>query len=444
MKIRISIEAQIVAICLAAILLCGILIAGLGLLLGNILGASLIGVSIVSLLMIVFIRGYTKSINKTLSAIHSGFFNFLDNEFSVSLAQTRNDELGDLIDIYNRVSTTLRQERMHVYQRELLLDTVIQSTPLALFLVDSSDKLIYSNSAGRHLFNHGKAINGLNFSQLVAKQPSPFGHAIHSQLDGLFTIEKGDASETYHITQNRFLLNSKENKLYLIKQLTKEINRQEVNTWKKVIRLISHELNNSLAPISSLAHSGQLLSQRENQPKIEKVFNTIEERARYLKDFIEGYATFARLPTPRTELIPLDSFLHNLTQIKLAEVINDSSEKHFYADPAQLQQVIINLLKNAHESGSPVEAIQLVAKVSCQVAEFQILDAGKGMTEKGLLNALMPFYSTKAGGTGLGLPLCREIVEAHGGKLIINNRIPQGLQVILLLPNTPSKTTSHN
>ncbi|MEP2790469.1 MAG: HAMP domain-containing sensor histidine kinase, partial [Kangiellaceae bacterium] len=201
---------------------------------------------------------------------------------------------------------------------------------------------------------------------------------------------------------------------------------------------ISHELNNSLAPITSLAHSGELLSQRQDAQKLADIFSTMGERARYLQSFIEGYAKFARLPNPQCQSIDSYAFLSNLQQIQKFELDCRPDERPIYGDPAQLQQVIINLAKNASEATDEHSEVEnrVVLSLSVSVESFTLIikDRGKGMSEANLTNALLPFYSTKAEGTGLGLPLCREIVEAHGGKISIANRTNGGLKVTIVLP----------
>jgi len=436
LKVKLSLEAQLGILLTILIIAIVSMVSLLNYWFANIYLAALFSSALILPACFFVLRYYMQPVNKILVALNDGFHNFLDNDFSVSLAKTRNDELGDLVDVYNRVSEALRNERVHLFQRELLLDTVIQTTPVSLILTDNSGAIIYSNSSARQLFNHGMAINGNNFKQILKKLPTPFSQTVESGLSGLFTVKLDEKSETYHLTQNQFLLNGLQHKLYLYKSLTKEISRQEVNTWKKVIRLISHELNNSLAPISSLAHSGQLLSERNNEPQFIQIFATVEERAKYLQNFIEGYARFARLPKPRREKIDTFSFLKSLIPIKAFHLKCEQNCPPIYGDPVQLQQVLINLIKNAHESDSPPEAITLLARVDNQMAEIQVLDRGKGMSENNLKNALLPFYSTKTEGTGLGLPLCREIIEAHGGRLMISNRNSGGLNVTLQLPNS--------
>ena len=435
MNIKLSLEAKLTLLIFILVIAITTIIAAAHSLFENIYLASILSLAFIVPSTIWVIRYYMHPVNKVLQALNDGFRNFIDNDFSVSLAKIRNDELGDLVETYNRVSETLRNERVYIYQRELLLDTVIQSTPLSLILVDDTGAIIYSNSSARQLMNEGKAINGLHFSNLLSQLPNPFQQSIESGLSGLFTVEQADGHETYHLTQNRFLLNGKTHNLYLFKTLTKELSRQEVNTWKKVIRLISHELNNSLAPISSLAHSGQLLSEKTSNQKLETIFQTIEERARYLQEFIEGYAKFARLPKPRVSQIAASEFFNNLEKIKTFKLSINDEKGVFNADPSQLQQVLINLIKNAHESGSQEEDVSVSVTLSSDLTEICVKDRGKGMSDKNLSNALLPFYSTKTKGTGLGLPLCKEIVEAHGGKLLITNRKRGGLSVSMMLPN---------
>jgi nitrogen fixation/metabolism regulation signal transduction histidine kinase len=135
-------------------------------------------------------------------------------------------------------------------------------------------------------------------------------------------------------------------RLLLLKQLTREINSQEVATWKKVIRVIAHELNNSLAPISSLAHSGQILARAPPDPEqLVRVFSTIEERARHLAGFIEGYAQFAKLPQPRLAPIAWPVLLERLRAVVPFEPIGSLPKRVAAVDTAQIEQALINLLR---------------------------------------------------------------------------------------------------
>jgi nitrogen fixation/metabolism regulation signal transduction histidine kinase len=318
-----------------------------------------------------------------------------------------------------------------------MLDTVIQTTPLALVLTNDGDTVIYSNTTARQLFAAGRKLEGERFAGHLERAPAPLQEAIQRGGDTLFTLELSGEPQVYHVSQRRFLLNALPHRLLLLKQLTREINSQEVATWKKVIRVIAHELNNSLAPISSLAHSGQILARAPPDPeRLSRVFSTIEDRARHLAGFIEGYAQFAKLPHPRIAPVAWEVLVERLLVVVDFTLVGSLPVRAASFDTAQVEQALINLLKNARESGSDSAAIELAVQLVPQGFAIEVRDRGPGFTQAALENALVPFYSTKETGTGLGLTLCREIVEAHGGRLRIANRDGGGAVVTLFLPES--------
>ncbi|MDO6428342.1 ATP-binding protein [Thalassotalea sp. 1_MG-2023] len=386
------------------------------------------------LFVVAIVHYFFTFIENKIIALEAGLLNFKDNEFSNSLAITGTDELSELCYLYNDVADKLRAEKQSIYQRELLLDKVIESSPIMMFLVDDDDYFVYSNSETRHFLNQGKRMEGEQLTQLMKCWPKTLCQAITEHQDGLFVIEEQDNSETWHLSRGDFLLNNKGHQLFLLKQMTRELNRQEVAVWKKVIRVISHELNNSLAPISSVTHSGQLIAKKYQDNKLPLIFDTIKERIDHLNSFISGYAKFAKLPTPRLEPINIKAFVEQLqTQLEF-NVPEKIANVEIMFDPSQLEQVMINLIKNAQESGSALSQVSLNITVTSQQAIFEINDRGAGMSEQVLTNALIPFYSTKQSGTGLGLALCREIIEAHDGKISLHNRVGGGLAVSVSIP----------
>jgi two-component system nitrogen regulation sensor histidine kinase NtrY len=379
-------------------------------------------------------RSLAGPVTALLRVLAGSVVSFRDGDFSVSLTERRRDELGDLVRAHNELGRVLREERQHLFQRELLLDTVVQNSPTALLLVDAHEHVIYTNLAARTLLNGGRRMNGLDFGAVVAECPPPLAAALASRQDGLFTVTLEGEEETFHLSQREVRLHGRTHRLLQIRRLTRELARQEVLTWKKVIRVISHELNNSLAPISSLAHSGRTLAQRGDQERLSTVFDTIEERTRHLDGFIRGYAEFAKLPQPRFEDVAWVAFLEQLGRHYAFRLGAPPPGVPARFDRAQLEQVLINLLKNAHESGSAPQDVELSVFARGSEVRIEVADRGEGMTDTVLANALLPFYSTKRSGSGLGLALAREIVEAHGGRIALANREGGGLSVTLILP----------
>jgi nitrogen fixation/metabolism regulation signal transduction histidine kinase len=373
-------------------------------------------------------------VSRLLRALEGSVASYRDGDFSISLAVDRRDELGELISMHNALGQTLRDQRQHLVQRELLLDTVVQNTPVALVLTDAGGRVAYANIAARHLFNEGRSLHGLVFADVLADAPKVMREAVEHGEDALLTVEMDNSEETFHISQRAFRLQGRPHRLQLFRRMTRELSRQEVASWKRVIRVISHELNNSLAPISSLAHSGAELARRGETERLPGVFATIGERARHLHGFIAGYASFAKLPAPRKAAIAWAPFLEGLALHCRFRLVGAAPEQPGWFDAAQVEQVLINLIKNAHEAGGPEDEVTLALQVLGRDLRIEVADRGPGMSETVLAQALLPFYSTKRAGTGLGLALAREIAEAHGGRIALANREGGGLQVSLLLP----------
>jgi nitrogen fixation/metabolism regulation signal transduction histidine kinase len=373
----------------------------------------------------------------SIRAVADGIGSLRDRDFSVSVTATGPDEIGDLTDEYNSLGDSLRRERLNLYQRELLLDTVVQTTPLALVLTNANDHVVFGNIAARQLFRAGRKIEGLKFGALLEEAPQPLREAVESGVDTLFTVSEGTEAEIFHLSHRPFMLNSQPHRLLLFKQLTREMAAQEVAIWKKVIRVIAHELNNSLAPITSLAHSGRELSVDPDANRLARVFSTIEERASHLATFIDGYARFAKLPRPRPAAVEWRPLLAGLKDSLSFRILEPLPRRPAWIDAAQVEQVLINLIKNAIESGSPEDEVTLGVTERNGGAAVEVRDRGSGLSEEVLRDALLPFYSTKPKGTGLGLTLCREIVDAHGGRLSIANREGGGAVVTVWLPTGP-------
>jgi two-component system, NtrC family, nitrogen regulation sensor histidine kinase NtrY len=353
------------------------------------------------------------------------------------------DELGELVRSHAELGEVLRDQRNALVQRELLLDTMVQNTPVAMLLLavggDGGHRVVFSNLAARKLLNGGWKMEGRRFTELLDQAPPEMREAMARGGDNLFSIgreedEEAGEEQVYHLSRRHFQLNGRRHELLMLRRLTSELRREEMRAWKKVIRVISHELNNSLAPIASLAHSGAELVRRGRHERLDEVFATIAERAHHLEGFLGGYARFAKLPQPQLQAVDWRTFLTSLRRHMDFDLAMPEASFTSRVDPAQIEQALLNLLKNAQESGSFAADVSLSLNRTTTGLHIEVMDRGQGMSEAVLQNALVPFYSTKRHGTGLGLALTREIVEAHGGRLALANRDGGGLIVTLQLP----------
>jgi two-component system nitrogen regulation sensor histidine kinase NtrY len=386
-----------------------------------------------ALIIVVIISGLNP-IKDVLQALNIGVSSFDDKDFSITIDNQQYSEFSLIIDTYNNLAKIMRDERMAIYQRELLLDTVIQSTPIALILTNNHDHIVYSNLAAKTLLNQKKTLEGMTFADIYQHMPQALMEATANKQDGLITEKLNDETIVYHLNYQSFTLNKQQHHLYLYKNLTTDMSRKESGIWKQVIRLISHELNNSLAPISSLTNSAKkVVASNQNQHMLPEILDTISRRSAHLHKFIEQYARFARLPQPDKSAVELRPFIQTITQLCAIETVTRFEADTLFCDAVQIEQVLINLFKNAKESGSAMNQILLSIYQTTTQLTFEVTDKGRGMTEQQLLQGLLPFYTTKSTGTGVGLALCNEIVIAHGGKLKLENLKGGGLRVSFTL-----------
>lgn len=379
-------------------------------------------------------RAAIRPIRRLLRSLAAAVSNSRDGDFSFSMPSDRSDEIGELLAAHNELGVALRAQRSELIQRERLLDTVTENSPVALILIDSHGRVAFANGAARHLLSGGRSFLGEDFAALLGQAPEPLRRAAEAGGDSLFQVEIDGIEEIFRLAQRSFLLQGRAHRLYLLERITRELSRREVGIWKKLIRVVSHELNNSLAPIVSLAQSGAQLVRRGDATQLTTAFARIGERAQHLYEFISGYATVAKLPAPLPAVVHWRALLEDLAQQQRFRIVEPLPEEPGWFDRAQVEQALINLLKNAEESGSAAVDIEIAVTQLRLRQRVEVRDRGTGMSATVMAQALLPFYSTKRSGTGLGLAIAREIAEAHGGHVRLANRDGGGLSVTLELP----------
>lgn len=354
---------------------------------------------------------------------------------------------GELVAIEGFITdmSELRRTQLELEEREVLLETLLAVTTTAYILCNGEGAIVYANLAAQTWLKlPDSRLVGARFAEVLTALPEELRDAVGRGRDSIFTVDHQNGDfEAYHLVMRNLQIGGRPHIAYAFKRLTRELARQEVEVWKKVIRLIAHEINNTLAPISSLLHSARLINAAEaRDARLDRIIDTISERSKHLGEFLKGYTEFARLPRPRLEAVKwrqLIDRLEDLVQFQLDAAPEDLNTVSAI-DRSQIEQALINLLKNAVESGGPIEQVALRLRTSSEGDEIQVLDRGPGIPPELLSKVLLPFYSTKRTGSGLGLPLCREIVEAHGGSLRIEAREGGGTAVIIFVPRLVPRT----
>jgi two-component system nitrogen regulation sensor histidine kinase NtrY len=329
-----------------------------------------------------------------------------------------------------------RRERAR-QQSDDLLRLVVEQAPSAMVFLGADGKILLANGQARDIFFDGVDLVGKNFLAMMARAPEALKRAMVGEGDELISVDDVDGeARTLHLAKRHVPYEGGTAVLVAMHDLTRELGRREVEVWKQVIRVIAHEVNNSLAPMSTLASTGRVVARGSpEEPRLMKIFDTVTERAAHLATFLEGYARLAKLPTPNKTDVPLGPLGGRIGELWPGLRVEGDTDGTGYFDAAQIEQLLVNLVKNATEAGAAPEDISLSFELKDpRVVRLVVRDRGHGMPPDVMKRALLPLFSTKAGGGGIGLALCREIAEAHGGSLRLQARDGGGLEVVVKLP----------
>jgi two-component system nitrogen regulation sensor histidine kinase NtrY len=312
---------------------------------------------------------------------------------------------------------------------------VAEHMPVAVLLFASDGRIRFANRWAERLLFAGSSPLGKNFLRMVDLAPPPVRDALLGTGDALLQLESDGERETFQKLRRDLEVDGQPHTLLLVNPLTREVSRREIEVLKKVIAVIGHELNNSLATIGSLTNSAHYIVENPEQlPKLATVLRGIEARTQHLQHFLSEYAALSRLPEPRPAEVEWAPLLARIGAMFPEITLESPPSCSAWFDEVQVEQATINLVKNALEAGGAAGDVRVVFRERPDAVELGVLDRGGGFSKEALQHGLLPFYSTKQGGTGVGLALCREVVEGHGGSLRIRAREGGGSGVYLVLP----------
>lgn len=353
-----------------------------------------------------------------LSAMREGDFSmqagFIDDE----------DALGQMMAEINTVSALMRDQRLGAVEAGALLNKVVEEIDVAFFTFDPESCLKSINAAGEKLLLKPS-------SEVVGMHASDLGLAPLLEQDFQRPIEFAFPAKfsRWGFSRGGFRDHGVPQTLLLVADLSQPLREEERQAWKRLIRVLGHELNNSLAPIKSLSDTLARMASMDPLPEewrtdMAEGLEVIASRSDKLSRFMEGYSRIARLPPPNKEILDVGKLLRRLTSLetRVAVELIEGPVCHIEVDEGQVEQLFINLLKNAVEAiGEDGEGgIRTGWTLLDGSVEIWIEDDGPGVANPS--NLFTPFYSTKKGGSGIGLALSRQIADAHDGALTIANR----------------------
>jgi two-component system nitrogen regulation sensor histidine kinase NtrY len=365
-----------------------------------------------------------------LSALREG-------DFSLRARQPQEvDALGQVVHEVNAIGEVLREQRLGAVEAAALLHRVVDEVDVAVFAFDHHGQLRLVNRAGERLL----ALPG---ERLLGKPAEDLG--LTGLLDGevsrIVPLTFPGGPGRWEIRRSTFRELGLPHRLLVISDLSQTLREEERQAWKRLIRVLGHELNNSLAPIHSMTSTLVGLLTREPRPDdwqedMQHGLEVIGNRSGALIRFMAAYARLARLPPPRRAPLELASLIRRTAALetRLPVYVEKGPEVTIEADADQIEQLLINLIRNAVDAALLTGGgVGVGWRVDGANAEVRVEDEGPGLSNTE--NLFVPFYTTKPGGTGIGLALSRQIAEAHGGTLTLENRTPEpGCEALLRLP----------
>jgi nitrogen fixation/metabolism regulation signal transduction histidine kinase len=345
------------------------------------------------------------------------------------------DALGEVMLEVNALSETLRTQRLGAQEATALLRTVMAEIDVAVFAFDSSQRLALVNRSGQRLLAR-PAEDLLGHSAEELGLQTSLGDAPRIQ-----DINFPGGAGRWEVRRTKFWQGGLPHELLVLTDVSQPLREQERQAWQRLIRVIGHELNNSLAPIKSIAGSLEGLMGRTPPPAdwrddMQRGLAIIAARADALSRFTTAYARLARLPQPNLQQVALRPLIQRVVELdtRVPIALRRGPDITISADPDQLEQLLINLVRNAVdaalETGGGVMAGWARAR---RMLEVWIDDEGPGLPNTG--NLFVPFFTTKPGGSGIGLVISRQIAEGHGGTLSLENKpTGRGTRATLQLP----------
>jgi two-component system, NtrC family, nitrogen regulation sensor histidine kinase NtrY len=372
-----------------------------------------------------------QTLSNLLAALREG-------DYSIrARAARRDDVLGEVITEVNALGETLRVQRLGAVEATLLLRTVMTEIDVAIFTFDEEQRLRLVNRAGERLLAQPA-------ERLLGRAAAELGLAecLEGEVPRTSQMVFPGGLGRWGISRSTFREEGKPHDLLVMTDLSRALREEERQAWQRLLRVLGHELNNSLAPIRSIAGSLESLVGRKPLPEdwqedLRGGLAVISSRAEALTRFMQAYSRLARLPQPKFAPVDLEACVRRVLSLetRVHVELEGGPPLTVQADADQLEQLLINLLRNAVDATLEASGKRVTVRWARNgsYVDLAIEDEGPGLTNTA--NLFVPFFTTKPGGSGIGLVLSRQIAEAHGGTLLLHNRTgARGCEARLRIP----------
>lgn len=344
----------------------------------------------------------------------------------------------------NDLGTTLQRQRTEAVESTALLTHVMEEIAVAVFAFDPAQTVLLVNKAGEDLMGRAE-------KDMIGRSADDFGFGEYLQGEPRRLVERtiGGRRGRFEIRRASFYRDGRPHHLVVMADLSQALREEEQAAWQRIVRVLSHEINNSLTPIKSIAHSIKRIIERagggepsarfERQDEVVQGLSLIEERSGALGRFLRAYAQLARLPKPQPKPVAVAPLIGRIVELenRLAVTSTGGPALTVVADADQLEQLLINIIRNAVDASLETKGGVTVGwRTDNDWLEVTIDDEGKGLPDTS--NLFVPFFTTKPNGSGIGLALSRQIAEAHGGTMSLENRVgANGCRATLRIPARP-------
>jgi two-component system nitrogen regulation sensor histidine kinase NtrY len=402
--------------------------------------------------------GYTPKVQWTLSVLILGaWFGFIfalrdhvvhplqtisnllaalrEDDFSIRARVDASDALGEVMLEVNTLAETLRSQRLGAQEATALLRAVMAEIDVAIFAFDNDQRLVLINRYAERLLGRaselllGRGAEDLRLLPMLSGEP------------GIQDISFPGGAGRWEVRRTKFWQGGLPHELLVLTDVSQPLREQERQAWQRLIRVIGHELNNSLAPIKSIAGSLEALIGREPLPDdwrddMQRGLAVIASRSDALSRFTAAYARLARLPQPDMQPVKFAPLVQRIAHLetRMQVMVRRGPDLTLSADADQLEQLLINVIRNAVDASLETGGAVCVSWTRTRrLLELYVEDEGPGLPNTA--NLFVPFFTTKPGGSGIGLVLSRQIAEGHGGSLMLENRAnARGCRATLRLP----------